>query len=129
MPGGAGGGGASSSDSSDIDGSDSDDDSDSSDDEDSDSEGGVAAGAAQGAVAVGDVLAYKLLEVGADMCPRVSPWRQGRVAAWDAGARSLVLRPHPNPRIHPLAAELEALRKRMAAELGDGADPRGAGGL
>ncbi|GIL92576.1 hypothetical protein Vretimale_18969 [Volvox reticuliferus] len=71
---------------------------------------------AHGNVEVGDVLAYKLLEIGLDMCPRVSDWRQSRVIAVDTVAGSVVLEPHPDPRVHPLQAELNALRARLAAE-------------
>ncbi|GIL62484.1 hypothetical protein Vafri_16698 [Volvox africanus] len=77
---------------------------------------------AHGKVEVGDVLAYKLLEIGLDMCPRISDWRQSCAVAVDTVTGSVVLEPHPDPRVHPLHAELDVLRARLAAEAAGEAD-------
>ncbi|GLI71302.1 hypothetical protein VaNZ11_016443, partial [Volvox africanus] len=69
-----------------------------------------------GKVEVGDVLAYKLLEIGLDLCPRISEWRQSCVIAVDMVTGAAVLEPHPDPRVHPLHSELDILRARLAAE-------------
>ncbi|KAI3423798.1 hypothetical protein D9Q98_009635 [Chlorella vulgaris] len=52
---------------------------------------------------LGDVLAYKLLEIGADFQPAVSEVRCGRVAGLDAAAQVVTLEPHPDPQAHPLS--------------------------
>lgn len=81
---------------------------------------------ASGNVAVGDVLAYRLLEIGLDMCPKVSAWRHGRVESWDAGSHTLTLAPHPDPSVHPLLDVLQAYRAMQEDDAGLGdAEPGG----
>eukprot|EP00198_Chlamydomonas_reinhardtii_P003622 XP_001692958.1 low-CO2-inducible protein [Chlamydomonas reinhardtii] len=47
---------------------------------------------------------------------QVSSWRMGKVTAWDDAEAAVTLQPHPDARVHPLKAELDALRARLAAE-------------
>lgn len=54
------------------------------------------------AVVVGDVVAYKLLEVGSDWTPKVSSPRQGRVTEVDAATTLMTLEPYPDRNLHPL---------------------------
>lgn len=53
--------------------------------------------------AVGQAMAYKLLEIGADYAPRVSEIRMGQVTAVEPQARTLTLEPYPHASVHPLA--------------------------
>lgn len=60
----------------------------------------------------------------------------GKVTAWDDAEAAVTLQPHPDARVHPLKAELDALRARLAAEAaeeleeerGSGKAPSGQGG-
>lgn len=54
---------------------------------------------------VGDVLSYRLLEIGADFSPQVSARRQGKVTTFDASSRQISMAPWPRPGIHPVWAE------------------------
>lgn len=72
----------------------------------------------QGLPCVGDVLAYRLLEIGVDRLPGVSEPRCGRVVGVDGGSGAVTLEPHPDPRTHPLAGRRAqaAARRRAEAE-------------
>lgn len=62
---------------------------------------GVLPGVPGGVPAVGDVVAYKLLEIGPNLAPQVSEVRLGHVAS--VAGRTLTLEPRPDPAVHPLA--------------------------
>ncbi|CAD7703212.1 unnamed protein product [Ostreobium quekettii] len=51
--------------------------------------------------AIGDVVAYRILEVGQDWQPRVSAFRRGKVTSYDAEQGWTVLSPWPDVSIHP----------------------------
>lgn len=61
------------------------------------------AGPGEAPMAVGDVLAYRVSELGPAFTPCVSRWRLGRVSALPGGRR-LVMAPWPVESTHPLRA-------------------------
>ncbi|KAL4443941.1 hypothetical protein ABPG75_011678 [Micractinium tetrahymenae] len=71
---------------------------------------------------VGDVLAYRLLEVGPTLQPGVSEVRCGRVSAVDAARQEVTLAPQPDPAVHPLAYQrsLRAAQRKAAAAAAGG---------
>ncbi|KAK9864373.1 hypothetical protein WJX84_000908 [Apatococcus fuscideae] len=50
----------------------------------------------------GDVLAYRLLEIGADFTPQVAEWRLGSVNSWNVKTQATVLYPWPDVNVHPV---------------------------
>lgn len=81
----------------------------------------------QGVPSVGNVVAYKLLEITLSMCPEVSEARFGRVTAVDAAAQRVTLAPWPEASGHPLQHVIDAWRREReeraaleAAAEGDG---------
>lgn len=74
----------------------------------------------EGEPCVGDVLAYRLLEIGAGLQPSVSEARCGRVT--EVAPPAITLAPHPDAAVHPLSyqrALRRALRLQAAAAAGD----------
>ncbi|EFN59247.1 hypothetical protein CHLNCDRAFT_138244 [Chlorella variabilis] len=74
---------------------------------------------------VGDVLAYRLLEIGADLQPSVSEVRFGRVIGADTATKAILLQPHPDAAVHPLTyrrAKALALRQAEAEAIDLGSE-------
>ena len=53
----------------------------------------------------GDVIAYKLLEIGGDFTPQVSEYRLGKVSVFEPEGGSMRLVPWPDHTLHPVLAE------------------------
>ncbi|GMH35690.1 hypothetical protein BSKO_03558 [Bryopsis sp. KO-2023] len=70
-----------------------------------------------------DVVAYKMLEVGADWTPEVTDWRYGSVSAFDTTSRIVTLVPWPDLAVHPdpkIRAHRESLERCAEEEEDDG---------